>query len=397
MDTYKKIIIIFLFLHLVGSVFFIVSTGERFKYWDEEDYYTIAHNVIEKGHFSRYGVENNACRPPGYPFFLMAIMIFSDSIMVIKLFQLLLYYVSAYLIYKIAQSISNNQQVSLISAGLLLIYPSILYTVNTVYPQILYMCLFLLLLYYLLIKSRSVWMFTLIGIINGFLILIIPIHILFLPFIIYLIWKKNNLFKLSKSVIFVFLTFLVLLPWTWRNYKIFDDFVFISTNGGKNLLFGNCPLTTPNLGTTDISGIVEEDVIANLNQAEIDHYYRSKAFNFIKQDPLHYLGLYFKKFINYFNFRNNLSTDNIQERIKDILIILTWYPILLLALFGLGIKEIRKNYLNFYLLLLFIFSGLFYAFFFTRIRFRLPFVPFLIIIAAQTLFYLYNKLRNNFI
>ncbi|MEJ2628280.1 MAG: glycosyltransferase family 39 protein [bacterium] len=394
METYKKIIIIFLFLHLVGSVFLIISTGERFTYWDEEEYYTIANNVIEKGHFSRYGVENNACRPPGYPFFLMAIMIFSDSIMVIKLFQLLLYYISAYLIYKITQSISSNQQVSFLSAGLFLIYPSILYTVNTVYPQVLYMCLFLLLIYLLLAQAKSVWIYLIAGIINGFLILVIPLHILFFPFIIFLIWKKAHQAKLGKSIVFVLFTFLVLLPWTWRNYKIFDEFVFISTNGGKNLLFGNCPLTTPNLGTTDISDMVEEDVIANINQAEIDHYYRSKVFGFIKQDPLHYLGLYFRKFINYFNFRNNLSTDNIQERIKYIFIAVTWYPVLLLAIIGLGIKEIRKNYVNFYLLLLFIFSGLFYAVFFTRIRFRLPFVPFLIIIAAQTLFYLYNKLKK---
>lgn len=394
MSILKKICIIFLLLHVLGSILFLVRSGEKFKYWDEKDYYTISSNVVEKGHYSRYGIVDNACRPPGYPFFLIAIMTVSDSIVFIKLVQLLLYYLSGFLMYRITYLIRKDQTISLLAAGLFLIYPSILYTVNTIYPQILYMCLFLLLIYLLFLYSDKLFSFVVMGIINGFLIFVIPLHILFIPIFIFLIGIGKYKKKLLKSFILILLTFVVILPWTWRNYKIFNEFVFISTNGGKNLLFGNCPLTTPNLGTTDISEIVEEEVMETLNQAQLDRYYRDKALHFIQQDPFHYLVLYFQKFINYFNFRNNLATDSIKATLEFLLIAFTWFPILILAIVGFFIKEIRKHPINIYFIVLFILSGLFYSVFITRIRFRISFVPFLIIIAAQTVFFLYNKIKN---
>ena len=42
--------------------------------------------------------------------------------------------------------------------------------------------------------------------------------------------------------------------WSIRNYYVFNSFVFVSTNGGFNLLLGNSKNTEPNLGVnTDIS------------------------------------------------------------------------------------------------------------------------------------------------
>ncbi len=400
MNTSKKIILFFILLHILCSVLFIFITGDNFKYWDEKDYHTISSNIIEKGKFSRYGDVNNACRPPGYPFFLATLMILSKNVIFIKLIQLCLYYLSAFLIYKITFLIRHNHNISLLSSVLFLLYPSILYIVNTLYPQILYMFLFLLLMYLLLLKSKSIYIYSIIGIINGFLIFVIPIHILFLPIIIFLIWKLNNKSNLYKSIIVFLLTIIVLLPWSWRNYKIFQEFVFISTNGGQNLLCGNSPKTKPNSGTTtNISEYIDENVIKNLNQAKLDRYYREKALSFIKQKPLHYIGLYFKKFLNYFNYQNNLTTknqstiENPSTKLKFIVIAVTWFPILFLSIFGFIIKEIRKNTTNIYLILVFVFSGLFYSIFFTRIRFRSPYVPFLIIIASQTIFFLYNRLK----
>ncbi len=403
MHTFKKIILFFLIIHLFGSVLYIVKSGNTIKFWDEEDYYTISSNIIEKGKFSRYGEVNNACRPPGYPFFLAAVMMLSKKVIFIKFIQLCLYYLSAYLIYKITYIIRQNKTISLLSVFLFLIYPSILYITNTLYPQILYMILFLLLLYILLLRSRQLYAYILLGVINASLIYIIPIHILFLPFIIFFIWKENQESRLLKSGILILVTIAVLLPWTWRNYNIFNRFVVIATNGGQNLLCGNSPNTTPNSGTTtDISEFIEEDVIQQLDDAELDKYYRDKALTFIQQKPLYYLGLYFRKFLNYFNYQNVLNTKeqsteiNPATKLKFIVIAITWFPVLFLSIFGFIIKEIRKNFDNIYVMLLFICSGLFYSIFFTRIRFRSPFVPLLLIIASQTVFYLYNKIKNSF-
>jgi len=389
----KTILIVFILIHILFSIFYFIKEGNTLRFYDEFDYYKISSNLAEHGMFAKYASSPTAMRSPGYPFFLSLIFRFSKSILLIKIIQLILYYFSAFFIFKLAFKISQNRNISFIAGFLFLIYPPILFTTNTVYPQLLYLFLFLGLILILFNKNLNWINLLIISIINGFLILINPIHLLFFPFMIYLILlKKERLFsRIKKTVFFVLISFLVFFPWMNRNYKLFHNFALTST-GGINLLLGNNPNTTPNAGiNVDITPFIDSEIIQDFNEMKKDNYYKKIALEFIKENPGYYLGLYFKKFLNYFNYRNQLATVSESSVFRVTINAVSWFFILFFVIISVFNKDIniRENLLLF---LIFLQSCLFYSFFFTRIRFRIPYVPFLIIIVAQNLNYYFCKL-----
>ena len=172
--------------------------------------------------------------------------------------------------------------------------------------------------------------------------------------------------------------------WCIRNYNVFDSFVFISSNSGLNLLLGNSENTTPNAGVTvDISKYTSFADTAQFNEIERDAYYRAEAIKFILNHKLHTVKLYGLKFLNYFNYRNELWNKAEASSLRDFVMLVTYGPLLLL--FGLRIlllKYFVPSKFEVLLIILYFSSALFHAIFFTRIRFRLPFDFLLIGIVA---------------
>ncbi|NQV19323.1 MAG: hypothetical protein HQ534_12375 [Armatimonadetes bacterium] len=393
----KTILIVFILSHILFSLTYFIKESNTLRFYDEFDYFKISSNLAEHGMFAKYTNSPTAMRPPGYPLFLSLIFRFSKSILLIKIIQLILYYFSAFFIFKLAFKISQNKTISFIAGFLFLIYPPILFTTNTVYPQLLYLFLFLGLILIIFNKNLNWINLLIISIINGFLILINPIHLLFFPFMIYLILlKKERLFlRIKKAVFFALISFLVFFPWMNRNYKLYHNFALTST-GGINLLLGNNPNTTPNAGiNVDISPFIDSEKIQNFNEMEKDNYYKKIALEFIKEKPGYYLGLYFKKFLNYFNYRNQLATVSESSVFRVTINAVSWFFILFFVIISVFNKDIniRENLLLF---LIFLQSCLFYSIFFTRIRFRIPFIPFLVIIVAQNLNYYFCKLFKKY-
>lgn len=87
----------------------------------------------------------------------------------------------------------------------------------------------------------------------------------------------------------------VVLPWTWRNYQVFGEFVLVSTNGGLTLLGGAMDGADGSVdwdtGTKDFDliGVPFSERIAR--QVEIDRKAKAAAFKWIRENPLRYLAL----------------------------------------------------------------------------------------------------------
>jgi hypothetical protein len=168
-------------------------------------------------------------------------------------------------------------------------------------------------------------------------------------------------------------TLLVVAPWTYRNYRVFNAFVPVSTNSGLNLFLGNSPGTTPGSGINVDRSHLEEDP-ALLPELEQDRRYRELAVDWIRQNPGKALRLYLGKALHYFHFTNRLATASESGSTRDLIMLAGWAPLLLLfcarpffskrfpftpfeqALWGLILTNVLLS-----------------AVFFTRIRFRLPF------------------------
>lgn len=195
------------------------------------------------------------------------------------------------------------------------------------------------------------------------------------------------------AALFGVLTLLVVSPWTIRNHRTFHQVIVVSANSGINLLLGNSENAGPNSGTNvDIERYLDEAL--HLPEVERDVLYKRRAVEWIVGHPGEALRLYVLKVVNYFNYRNQLATHSESSTARDLIVMLSYYPLLLAALMRLLLW--RRYPLSFteWLCYGLYFSNAFVsAIFFTRIRFRLPFDALLIACVSIFIGHLYSSWR----
>jgi hypothetical protein len=199
---------------------------------------------------------------------------------------------------------------------------------------------------------------------------------------------------LGRAAAFCVLAGLVVVPWTARNYLTFHEFIPISTNSGKNLFVGNSPLTTANSGrTTDIAPLCKR-ISPEMDEYQWDKAMGQCALDWMTQNPGAAAGLYAGKVLNYFNYRNEIATRGVVAPWRDWVMLLTYYPLLLLAL-GRAAMVRRYPLSRFETLVyvLYFVNAFVSAIYFTRIRFRIPFDFLLIAVVAAFVCRLWDARR----
>jgi hypothetical protein len=171
-------------------------------------------------------------------------------------------------------------------------------------------------------------------------------------------------------------------PWTVRNYVRFETFIPVSTNSGYNLLLGNSENARPNSGVNvDLTRYTLP--AERMNEVERDDYFKRNAVRWVVEQPLSALRLYARKVLNYFNFRNQLATSSESSSSRDLVMFITYYPLLALSIVRLFFRKRYTLSKREVLLYIFYFGNAFLsAVFFTRLRFRIPFDFVLIAIAS---------------
>lgn len=382
LDQSNTWIVIFVVLGVIfAGVLYAIYLGDNLRYPDELDYHKIATNINFIHQFSLDSESSTAFRAPGYPFFLAFFLFWGANIIHLRIINFIILGLSIYLLNIIIKRQSSPLS-GTIGALLVIGLPVLFYTAGALYPQTLASFLLLLILFLICGKNKSPWVFVLSGILLGYLILTIPIFLfLLLVFPVWYFYANKNFKWISITII---IPILIVGFWSVRNYKVFNSFVFISSNTGVNLLFGNSENTTPNAGVNvDISKYTSFANEAQLNEIEKDAYYQAEAIDFILANKIHSLKMYGLKFINHFNFRNELWTKSESTALRDYIMLITYGPLLLL--FGLRLsllKYLKLSKFEVLLINIYLVSALFYAVFFTRIRFRIPFEFLLIGIVA---------------
>ena len=136
--------------------------------------------------------------------------------------------------------------------------------------------------------------------------------------LVYLYLKKKNLFRI---LIISLVTILIISPYLYRNYSIFNVLT-ITKSSGYNLLKGNHPRTKVE-GTgmfLKIEKVIPEvkDALEKLKSLGPtksydllqDQVLMDQALIFIKSEPLKYISLYFKKFFAFMFVDLNSSYPN---------------------------------------------------------------------------------------
>lgn len=364
-------------LPLIAAMVYIPYLNSGLLFPDEREYYAIAHNLISAGFYSIDGVTATAYRPPGYPLFLAAMMMISSNVIWLKAIGLLLWAASGLLTIRIVK-ILYGDHAQIYAAIMFCLYGVGLYTASTLYPQTLASFL-LVASIYLLLRFPPEKAAIPVVLMQGIAVMAIPNFLFILPlFLIVLARSRQATWRIALGL--VILSSLS-TPWVIRNYMMFDRFIPLSTSGGINLLTGNSEKTTANAGVNvDLSHY--QSVAAGMSETQRDDYFSNAAKEWIASNPLRASELFFAKFLNWFNFQNELATSVGGATAKALILALTYYPILLLA--GLSVLMVPTTVVlpRWFFPTLYVVAAVSYAVFFTRIRFRVPFDGILIILSV---------------
>jgi 4-amino-4-deoxy-L-arabinose transferase-like glycosyltransferase len=395
----KKIILIIVsVIFWLAAIGYTIYMGNRLPYPDEQWYFNdYAQNFARLHFYSRDGVNPTAFHPPGYPLFLGIIVSLGLGVSAARLLNFLAMYITLLCLYRLLES-QSYKLAAVVAVFLALGYPVLFYTAGTLYPQTFGTLFFILAILLYWKEPFTTKNAILAGSSLGISVLTIPTF-LFVPFFLVffsILFRKDPLLKIGLLLIMVFV---VIAPWTVRNYLVFDRFELISSNFGTNFLIGNSSATTPNNGpaaVTGITSITKEADRLGLNEFERDGFYTKQALALIQQDPWHYIELYFLKVANYFNYRNELLTASESSRAKDLVMLFTYGIFLLVALIRVfSFRRFPFSKMEVFLILLYIVNAFVSALAFTRIRYRLPFDYLLIALVAiffETLFF--NKING---
>jgi len=250
-------------------------------------------------------------------------------------------------------------------------------------------------------KRGLLWFFA--GVASGTGSLLRPNMLVILPFLLFWIMTakenaSNISRKLSRVVLVLAGIFLVILPFSWRNFVITGQFSLPFGNGGFNFYVGNHPGAS---GTyTYLRGIsnspagqIKSSVIQarralgeKVGLSRASAYWFRRGVEFIRENPWEYLVLLGRKFLLFWNAREiGQNIDYFFSRRFAPLLRLPFFSFSVVAPFAwLGfVFAFRKKQSGVCLPALFLFAYMgSVVFFFVSARYRLPAVPFVIIFAA---------------
>lgn len=230
------------FLFLLTLFIFIVASA--FFYWprfaemqiasDSLEYHQLAINLLSgKGFYleDRGGV--TMFREPLYPVFLFVnYKIFGMYPNLIRLEQLILVFLMCFLVYKISRDFFS-ENVSRLAATMVALHPLFIIYSGEIISETLTAFLILLFCFTLIwsLKYENLFYSLLSGLILGLLALTKSIFVFMPIFIIiyYFFWGKNK--KILQTLLFVIGFCLLVLPWSYRNYLLFDRWA-IAERGG---------------------------------------------------------------------------------------------------------------------------------------------------------------------
>lgn len=122
---------------------------------------------------------------------------------------------------------------------------------------------------------------TIVGIGIAALCYIRPTALLFPAiFAVFFMLQRRELWRpIASAAVMAAVMVVCIAPWTIRNVRAFDEFVFISSNGGTNLWMGNNPDSDG--GYTPLP----EDRLEGMNDAERNRFLRHEARQYILNEP----------------------------------------------------------------------------------------------------------------
>ncbi len=241
---------------------------------------------------------------PGYEFFLAGIFyIFGHHLEVVWIIQALIMALSFFLIFMASREVFRESwsfYLGLASAILIGFSPDLITLQGMLMSEVLGVFLVILTIYiffkYYNNPDKPIWLASLVGLSLGAAGLVrTPALFLVLPILGYFIWIK----RYKHLAAFLFAVVILFVPWTARNYEVFNEFIPTNAAGGINLLIGNHPGASGEQG--DPSATLDQ-YMSNYGFAKADKKAANEAIHFIITHPFEFSKITLKRISIYFSF-----------------------------------------------------------------------------------------------
>ena len=379
----KHILALLLFCVLAFGVLYSLRLGNELRYYDEKVYLRLASNLASSFRYTDDGRSPAIYRPPGYPFILAGFIRLGGNIFILRFVNFIALSLSIYLVWRILRD-RSSRLAAMMGALMVVFYPVLLYTSGTLYPQTIAAAMFLYCLYVWGKERASVRLLVFSGLLFGLLILIVPTFTFVIGFVIFLKPLYNKTMNRRRIAAIIMLTVAIVGLWIIRNYVVFHSFAFVATNSSDMLMMGNTENATPYTGpSVNVQKYRDYAIKHRLNEIERGKYYKKTAVSWIMANKSEAAILYVKKLANYFNYRVILATHEEESNTRDMLMLVTYGP--LLALFAVRLFSRKYHFTEFdsSFSMMYFASAIVSAVFFTRIRYRIPFDYLLIMVVAK--------------
>ena len=426
-------------LAIINSLFYNLFF-DNLIYGDANEYNLLAKNII-KGYFS-LSVDDIADlsmkREPLYPFLLsLTYKIFGSNSFFIHIIQIILFSGISLLTYLLSKEIFNHR-VSLFSALLVSILPTLANYTSYLLTEVLFSFLLILFIYLITLafKNNKIYLYCFAGSILGLGALtkaiLTPVFIFIILIIFF--YKIHNI-PYKNLIVFLLSYIIIIFPWSYRNFQNFDSFQ-ISLRGGdalwmsastldytsdqikQNLIFNFSEYLGdkiyPNLVNNPRDFILMRNDLyfdkfenlrsKNLNPKEIDKLLTSEALNKIKKKPHIYAIQRFLELQKMLAFlyipalnQTHFYTEFIKKKNGNLKLSLIKAPFKIIGylMFFISLisfflhKKEFKNYVFIFFIIFYI--NLTYSLLFGLGRYSVPLIPFYVIFFTSSLMFVCKK------
>jgi 4-amino-4-deoxy-L-arabinose transferase-like glycosyltransferase len=374
----KYFLLSVILLALIIRIGFILTLEDKYYFPDSAIYASLAGNLSTGNGFIS---GTSRCRVmPGYPLFLAFLFKYAgEDIKTIRIVQAVIGACLVLIIY-LTGKFAFNIQAGKIAAFIASVYPFFVFFDGLVLSETLFIFFltlsFLFLIRYLRFHKLIDIIFYCIT--HSLAVYIRPspffILVLVLPFIF--IVAKNYPHILRHIFILCIVIILMFMPWWIRNYTAFKRFIPFTLAGGQTLFESNSEKATGGPAGPVVDWPEE---IYELPEYERDAFLRKAALNWIKANPekfLHLSLIKIKRFWNIFINFKDYSTP-----FYNTLSILTYLPVIISGLLGLGLAIKIKSPAS-VLILPALYYSIIHLVFLGSIRYRVPVMPGIIVLAG---------------
>ena len=392
------LLLLALVLRLVAAFAYGVHQNEPVSHTfpDTAEYRGIAGKLNESGGMTVMvdGRIRHASRAPLYSLFLALLQraFPGNKVRTIMVLQAVIGAVTCYLVYLFAKR-KFGARAGFIAFLLCAIYPFFIFYSGLFLTETLF-CLLYVLLNLLLDKSLegySPWWWVLSGVVMG-LGALTRSELLAFPLVALPIWVltgERKLRRLRAALLATGVMALVVAPWVVRNAIVFEGgFVPGTTRLGHDLYEANNPDATggimaDRIDWDEVTGLDEKPLSHKQHEIESDQILREKALEWISRNPGGFLALIPQK--QWRMWRPTPAAGEFQNWYFMLASALSYGPIILLALGAVWLlrKDLRKRLMP--LLVPVMFVAALHCVFLGSTRYRLPAMPFIIVLAAVAL------------